>query len=183
MVDLHANDPREVSSKGMLDIFLGTPSNHLLVYTGIAIPQWDSQSSVDNEQVTVYLGRPIARDGSPIMVTGLFGHTATVGLASIRSDEEDFIFGTENVDISLVDGEPLLISNIVVQGEPAVLNRFSYQANVIVDVDEPVIAGTIFWTPETVRVASMNRTDNLFTITAFIDLPPSPGTFLEAPRL
>ncbi len=172
--------PQDVSSPKMLDIFLGTPLHHLLIYTGIAIPEWESQSNVDNEQVQVHLGRPIGNDGNPFNVTQLVHYTATVGLASIENEDSDFVFATEDVGVSLTPGgELVLVSNIAVQGEPSQLHRFSYQVNAIIDVDEPLISGIIFWSATLASpsgenaAATLNRTDDLFTITAVV-IPPAP---------
>lgn len=175
---LSANKPDEVSSSKMFDIFLGTPSYHLLVYTGIAIAEWDSQKCLDSEEVQINLGQPIGDDGQPIVIAQLINYTATIGLASISNEDSDFTFSTDNIGLNLTpDGELVVIAHISVQGEPSWLHRFSYQVNAIIDVDEPLISGAIFWTPDTAEVASMNRTDNLFTITAVTDLPPAPGAF------
>lgn len=84
--------------------------------------------------------------------------------------------------MAISGGELFLISNIAVVGTPSWLHRFSYQANVIVDVDEPLISGTISRAAVTANVAStasaasMNRIDDLFTITAVVDLPPAVGS-------
>lgn len=166
---LNVRNADEVSSHKMLDLFLGTPPYHLLIYTGIAIPEWDSQSNLDREQVFVNLGQPVTPDGHPITITALIGYTATVGLASIANEDSDFTFATDDVAVSLLPtNELVLVSKIAVQGEPSWLHRFSYQANVIIDANEPLISGTISWTQET---ASMYRNDNLFTINASTKLP------------
>ncbi len=172
--------PQDVSSPKMLDIFLGTPVHHLLIYTGIAIPEWDSQSSADPEQVQVHLERPIGSDGNPFNVTQLVHYTATVGLASIENKDSDFVFATEDVGVSLTaGGELVLVSNISVTGEPSWLHRFSYQVNAIIDVDEPLISGIIFWSATLASptdenaTATLNRTDDLFTVRAVV-IPPAP---------
>ena len=135
---------------------------------------------MDNEQVQVYLGRPIGSDGNPFNVTQLVHYTATVGLASIENGDSDFVFATEDVGVSLTPGgELVLVSNIAVKGEPSWLHRLSHQVNAIIDVDEPLISGIIFW-PATVAspsgenaAATLNRTDDLFTIKAVV-VPPDP---------
>jgi hypothetical protein len=154
---LDANNPGHVESAKVLDVLIGIPNRHMLIFTGIAKPGWDSQSDLDRELVVVKLGKP---------ATALIGYTATVGLASVSNDDSDFVFATDDVTVGIDTALQLeLRCNVAVQGEPSVLNRFSYQANVIVDLDEPLIAGTIRWSPD---IAQANRPNHLCLIEAFV---------------
>lgn len=57
----------------------------------------------------------------------------------------EFTFATDQAELELVNGNLELHACIAVQGEPSSLNRFSYEVTVVLQVDEPLIAGTIRW--------------------------------------
>jgi hypothetical protein len=113
---LNVNDPKQVSSPKMLDIFLGTPQYHLLIYTGIAIPESvinsDDPDDTIHDRIAINFGHPIDRNGRPITITGLINYTATVGLASFGNDTTDFLFATDDVAVSLLNGELVLQSQL-----------------------------------------------------------------------
>lgn len=114
-----------------MDIFLGDTRTHLLIFTGIGIPNFGSVDGPNRDTARVRLGRPV------IQLPGNGEWSATVGLASIGNTESDFIFATDKVGIDLdPDGILVLMCDLAVQGDKSGLNRFSYQLNVIVEVIE-----------------------------------------------
>jgi hypothetical protein len=166
---LDVNDPNQVSSPEVLDVFLGVPQNHLLIFTGIAIPEFAAGSDLSREQVIVKLGKTVSHPQIP------FQYSAEVGLASIGNSDSDYTFATDDVKV-IADphtGELQLLCDIAVQGSSN-LHRFSYQANVIVQTTEPAISGSIFWRKSTAS-ALPQFANNLFTVQASILIPPPPG--------
>jgi hypothetical protein len=163
---LSVKNSSEVSSPRTLEMFIGTPPKRLLIFTGIAIPEWDSQLKLDAELVKVDL------NASSNVPNPIFA--ATVGLASITNTDSDFTFATDDVAVSTepTDTSPyglFLNSNIAVLGEPSVLSRFSYQATVILETDA-VISGTIRWDPSDIHHNPAMAAD-LFEIDAYIEKP------------
>lgn len=151
-----AND--QVVSRNMIEAFVGTPPGRLLIFTGIALPALQSNGQLDGQEVTVDLN---ARSNA---VNPQF--TATVGLASIFNSDSDLLFATD--DVKVVTGpdlELLLVCNIAVLGDRSVLNRFSYQATVLLHADNGSVAGTIRW-PSHFLVFAGDEHD-LFQINAF----------------
>ena len=169
--NLNAGDPSQVASAKMLQAFIGTPPKRLLIFTGIAIPAWDSNSDLDRETVIVDLNAKSNAPNPPF--------AATVGLASIANTDSDLIFATDQVTVFTDSGLNLFLAcDIAVQGDRSVLNRFSYQATVFLDSDEAIIAGTIRWDPhDMTHNAAMEQ--DLFQIQAFTitTSPGSPGGF------
>lgn len=128
MPTLSVFNPHEVSSPQTLDVFLGDPPRHMLIFTGIANSRWDSRSDLDRETIIIKLGRTVAQpptDGE---------WTAEVGLVNIANTESDFIFALDRVAALQVDssGELQLVVDIAVQGNDSFLNAFSYQVTVLV---------------------------------------------------
>lgn len=168
---LDVNDPNQVSSPEVLDVLLGLPQNHLLIFTGIAIPEFDTDGDLSREQVIVRLGKTVSNPQIP------FQYSATVGLASIGNADSDYTFATDDVSV-VADprtGELQLLCDIAAQGSSE-LHRFSYQASVIVQTAEPAISGSIFWRKST-ATALPQFASNLFTVQAAILIPPPPGQF------
>lgn len=124
-------NPDQVVSAEVLDVFLGDPQTHLLIFTGIGLCNFGSDDGPIRDTVRVRLGRPVIQlppDGQ---------WSATVGLASIGNTESDFIFATDAVGIDIdQDGTLVLTCDVAVQGDESGLNRFSYQLNVIVEAVE-----------------------------------------------
>ena len=168
---LDVNDPNQVSSPEVLDVLLGLPQNHLLIFTGIAIPEFAPGKGLSQEQVTVKLGKTVRNPQIP------FQYSATVGLASIGNADSDYTFATDDVTVVAdpQSGELQLLCDIAVQGD-SILHRFSYQASVIVQTSEPAISGSIFWR-KSVASALPQFANDLFTVEAAILIPPPPGQF------
>lgn len=155
---LNVNDPAQVFSHQVLEVFLGDPQRHLLIFTGIAVPRWESRGLLDYETVTVKLGRTVTQkppDGT---------WSATVGLASINNTDSDFTFATDAVSIDVdAKGQLELIVLLAVQGDTSVLSSFSYQANVLVQERE-------------VELESLLVSDNIGVFPP-PDAPPGPPVF------
>jgi hypothetical protein len=162
----------------MLEVFIGSPPKRMLIFTGIAIPEWDSNSNLDTETVIVDLNAE-SNTTSPAF-------SATVGLANIYNQDSDLVFATDDVSIFTAPkmtpaGKKLglfLGSSISVLGSRSVLSRFSYQATVFLDSDKAVISGTIRWDPKDMTFNAAMESD-LFEIDAFTMTPGggSPGGF------
>src|SRR5215469_13306182 len=91
-IDLNASDPGQVASASVIDVFLGVPQAHMLIFTGIAIPGL----GVDNgdtatRSVIVHLGRKAT---PPLLPNS---KAATVGLASIANTDSEFTFASNDV--------------------------------------------------------------------------------------
>jgi len=171
MPTLNVNDSNQVVSPAVLDVFVGVPQNHLLIFTGIACPEYASDDNLIREQVIVKLGRTVRNPQLP------FPYTAEVGLASIGNEDSDYTFATDDVSVTAdpQTGELQLLCDIAVAGSSK-LHRFSYQANVIVDTNEPIISGKIIWKNST-ALALPQFANNLFSVHASIFIPNPPGVF------
>ena len=134
-LDVHNRE--QVFSSSMVDVFIGNPTNHMLIFAGVAAPAWNTEDDdLRQAEVIINLRTP---------VINVIAQTAVIGLASIGNGDSDFIFATDEVQVVAVNGNLELHACIAVQGDPSDLNRFSYQANVIVNIDEPLITGTVRW--------------------------------------
>src|SRR6516165_9066289 len=105
----------------MLQAFIGVPPpKRLLIFTGIAIPNWDSNGTLDRETVFIDLGAKSNVPNPPF--------AATVGLASIYNTDSDLVFATYEVRVFTDNSLNLCLAcDIAVLGDRSVLNRFSYQ--------------------------------------------------------
>jgi hypothetical protein len=179
--NLSVTDPAQVSSAKMLEVFIGSPPKRMLIFTGIAIPEWDSNGNLDSETVIIDLN---AESNAPNPQ-----FAATVGLASIYNQDSDLVFATNDAGVftapkATPSGTKLglfLGCDIAVLGESSVLNRFSYQATVFLDTDTAQIAGTIRWDPNLMTHNAAIELD-LFDIQAYTVtlVPGPPGGFATA---
>jgi hypothetical protein len=137
-IPLDVHNRQQVATPRSIHVTLGNPPAHLVILTGIAIPHWDSQEEEDlnGAHVVVNLREP---------ATQLLGWTASLGLANIANEDSEFTFGTDQVEVELVNTNLELHACIVVAGEPSYLHRFSYEVTAVVEIEEPLIAGTIRW--------------------------------------
>jgi hypothetical protein len=145
----------QVSSHRVLDIFLGTPPSRMLIFTGIAMPEWRSTGTLVRKRVWVNFGYHAQH---------IIGYTAVAGLAGIQNeDDEPFGFWTDTASVELRDdnGELALVCDIAALADPGRLRRFAYQASVIIEVHEPLIAGTIRWHSS---LTTMQRQTDLFKV-------------------
>jgi hypothetical protein len=158
--------PDQIVSRSMIEARIGTPPRRLLIFTGIAVPGFESNGQVDGVEVTVYLDA-ISNVPNP-------SFTATVGLASIYNNSRDLLFATD--DVRVVTGpdlELLLKCNIAVLGHPSSLARFSYQAMVMLHPENGTVAGTIRWNPHFLTFAGDEH--DLFQIDAYATRTVSVG--------
>ena len=126
---LSVDNQDQVFTPQSLDIPVGAadgPTRHLLIFTGIAVPRWDSNGNFDEETVVVNLRQVVTHQPQ----SGEW--TATVGLASLNNTDSDFTFAANNVSLDMnPDTHELeLRVDIGVQGSTSVLNSFSYQVTV-----------------------------------------------------
>src|SRR5262245_19817981 len=114
-----------------LEVHPGVPQIRMLIFTGIAIPRWDSRGLLDKETVLVKLG---------VFANKIAAYSATIGLASINNTGSQFTFGTDSVEVELDENQQLqLRCTIAVQGDSSTLNSFSYQANVLLEEAAPTL--------------------------------------------
>ncbi|MGA9565765.1 MAG: hypothetical protein WBS19_09605 [Candidatus Korobacteraceae bacterium] len=168
-MDLDSLDSNQVESAQTVTVFIGNPTRTLVVCSGIAIPNWDSQGNLDYQTVRINLN---------VQATALLASTAVVGLASIvngTSGGSEFTFATDSAFAEMVDGVIYLVVSIGVQGSPSTLSRFSYQVHLLISKDQAMISGTIEWSDSDVTLTSVPP--YLFTIAASILIPPSGGSF------
>ena len=139
-LDAGLKPPQGVDKPSSLAMFVGDPPRQLLIFSGVALPEWDSQSDLDRTEVQVRLGAT---------TTAQFGWTAQAALASISNEDSDFIFAVDDafVDTDTDVGDQVLRLRvpIAVQGEPSILHRFSYTVHVLSDPIQAKITGTISW--------------------------------------
>ena len=87
---LSVHDANQVSSARTLDVFLGEPPRHMIIFTGLAILRLHSDDDDDAEPVNhgtviIKLGRSVAQPPKDDE------WTAIVGLTNIANTEFDFI--------------------------------------------------------------------------------------------
>ncbi len=111
-LDASTIPPKGVESVCHLDVPLGGgDDDHLMVFSGIAIPELDSSEEEDDEidDMRVTLG-PWFGDPFP-------SYTAVTGLANIGNDDSDSRFVTDHVRLEVAGGKLVLVSKITVHGE------------------------------------------------------------------
>jgi hypothetical protein len=168
-MDLDSSNPNQVESAQTISVFLGNPSRTLVVCSGIAIPNWDSQGNLDFLTVRIKLN---------VQATTLLGSTAVVGLASIENEDSEFTFATNSTHAEIdPSGDIFLVAVIAVQGEPSTLSRFSYQTHLVITKDQPVISGTIQWSDADATVTG--NPAYRFTVTAGVMVTPPGGGFQQ----
>lgn len=137
-LDAGSTPPVGVDTPSHLTVFVGDPPRQLSIFTGVAVPEFESDGDLDRAEVFVRLG-PTA--------TEAFAYTAQAALATIRNEDTDFIFATDSarVDRDPVDGVLRLRVALAVQGDVSVLIRFSYTVHVLSDPIPAKITGQITW--------------------------------------
>jgi hypothetical protein len=140
MIDLDAGSqpPQGVAGPSSISFFVGNPPRQMLIFSGVALANWDSQSDLDFAEARVKLGASS---------TEHFQYTSSVGLGSIYNEDSDFTFAADQawVVADSQTGELTLHVTLAVQGEPSVLNRFTYHVQVLSDPIVASISGTIRW--------------------------------------
>ncbi|MDA2394492.1 hypothetical protein PDN30_15965 [Bacillus cereus] len=140
-VTFYLSNINQVQDAKVLDILIGTPPKHILIFTGIPIPFWDSFGDIDCEEVIIKFGLYVKNFDKK-------QYTATVGLADIYDGDNKFIFGTGEVWVDAPKGELELHVKISVYGsdsDSAKFSKFSYQAIVLADEIVGTVTGNIRW--------------------------------------
>jgi hypothetical protein len=134
---LHASDPAEVASASSLDVLLGEPSRHMLIFTGLAQSKTGSNTEdwpPTRDKVYVKFGRFVAQDPKD----GEW--SATVGLASISNGDSDYVFATDSVKVERDNSSELqLVVDTAALGQDSAIHSFSYQATVLLQEPQVVL--------------------------------------------
>lgn len=140
MISLDANNPNQVSSARVITAALGEANRQMMIFSGIAIPDWsvNDDGHTYNETATVNLRRT---------VLAVEQATISIGLASITNDDSTFLFAADSagLDIDPQSQELLLTVNMALRGSNTGLDRFGYQLVTIVTTQTTGISGTIRW--------------------------------------
>ncbi len=175
-LDAGTQPPIGVVTPSQLAVYVGSSPRQLLIFSGIAVPEWRSGGDLDREEVIVRLGAT---------TTPNFGWTASVGLASINNEDSDFIFATDaaSVDLDQNDGTLLLHVPIAVQGDTSSLSRFSYMVHVLSDPVQSKITGLISWARYfgDPGFSVLNGGNPMFRVAVgqTINIPTPPGQFQQ----
>jgi hypothetical protein len=136
-----------------IQVTVSDPPAQLLLFSGIVIGTADGvllgdcDSDISRMTVTLRLNKTATR---------ILQSSSTVSLASISSTGGPFILATDasTVELDPTTGELSIVATIVVQGDNAGfmgdptcnnLNRFSYSAQILVDIQAPYISGFVRW--------------------------------------
>ena len=140
MISLDANDTGQVSSARVIEADLGQANRKMMIFSGIAIPQWtvNDDDHTYRETAVVNLRRT---------VLAVEQATISIGLASIGNDDTTFLFAADSagLDVDPLSQELKLTVNMALQGEETGLNRFGYQIVTVVTTQVTGISGTIRW--------------------------------------
>jgi hypothetical protein len=163
MITLDANNPNHVSGKRAIEAELGQPDRKMLIFSGIAIPDFHINDDDHNysEHVVLNLRRS---------VLAVEQATVSIGLASIGNDDTTFLIAcdTASLDIDPSSQELLLTADLVLRGEGTGLMRFGYQIVTIVTTQATGISGAIRWEKSIFDASKLNsgQIAQLFNITA-----------------
>ena len=173
LLDASSSPPNGVASPSKIAMFVGNPPKELLIFTGVAAPEWDSKSDLDRETVVITL---------PGTTTPSFQYAASVGLASITNTDSDFIFAADDTSVVIgPTGQLELHVNIAVQGDDSTLSRINYHVEVLSDPIVAKISGTIRWNEQWGQPtsAALAQTVSMFRVAAglFVADPGGSGPF------
>ncbi|CAB3769310.1 hypothetical protein [Paraburkholderia humisilvae] len=143
-------------------VIVSDPPAQLLLFSGIVVGNNDplfivTSSAIQHETLDLNLNFPTGR---------IIASTSTVALASIGSSEGvAFTFATDTSTIAQDPntGSLSLIAELSLQSEtptwggwyPSMwINRVSYSAQVLVEIEQPIIAGTLRWSERDVAAES-----------------------------
>ena len=170
--DATSTPPLRVFTPSTISMYVGDPPRQLLIFSGVAQPEWDSESELDFADVVVRLGPP---------TTDNFQFTCTASLASISNTDSDFVFAA---DQSTVVNQPSgleLHVRIAVKGDSSLFSRFSYHVQVLSDLVVSEITGTIRWNQATLgdpTTAALDGIGNMFRVAAGVwTFDPAGGPF------
>lgn len=159
---LSVTNPDEVASPNYMELLVGSsPSKLMLIFTGIAMPVLRSNGQLDGQEITIDLNRK-SNTRSPQF-------TAVAGLAGIYNEATDLLFATDDVTVIVDENMSLLLKcNIATMGNTSFLNRFSYQATVLLEGNNGTISGMIKWNPHFLTFDPAGTMEHkLFLIQAF----------------
>jgi hypothetical protein len=176
-LDAGTSPPRGVDNPSHLTVFVGDPPRQLLIFTGVAIPEFASDEDLERDEVQVRLGA---------ITSEQFQWTAQAALASVVADEGDFIFAVDGAFVDtdtddVKDGVLRLRAPVAVQADSGKLLRISYTVHVLSDPIQNKINGIISWDQSfgaptggvTAGGKPMFRVDLGHTVT----IPAAPGNF------
>jgi len=138
VLNAFSNPPVGVASPSHISFFTGNPPQQMQVFSGVAVFELTSDGGTVSDTVEVIIGFVRSRN---------IQFTAKADLASISNTDSEFLFAIDSTNIKLNEqtGEIRLVANIAVQGDESALLRFSYHAQVLSDVVDTLISGTIRW--------------------------------------
>jgi hypothetical protein len=138
VLNAFSKPPIGVVSPSNISFFTGNPPQQMQIFSGVAVFEFTSDHSVIHVTYEIILGFVRSRS---------IQFTAKADLASISNTDSEFIFAvdTTNVTLNEATGEIRLVVNIGVQGNKSTLLRFSYHVQVLSDIVDTLISGTIRW--------------------------------------
>jgi len=138
VLDAFSNPPVGVASPSRISFFIGNPPQQMQVFSGVAVFELTSDGRTEHDTVEVIIGFVRSRN---------IQFTAKADLASISNTDSEFLFAIDNTNVTLNEqtGEIRLVVNIGVQGDDSTLLRFSYHVQVLSDIVDTLISGTIRW--------------------------------------
>ena len=180
-INLSSADANQVASFQTLEVELVDPSRKMFIFSGIAIPSFNSSEGSSNDTIDCHVDLGIALPGAQQAV-------AQVGLASIINDDSQFLFAVDNaiVEIQKTTGRVSLRADLAVNGDGTALNRFGFQVVVVSDVRATGVTGRVIWNKSLFDATSLNVNvlAGLFKIKAnLIEAIDAPGNQFKATKL
>jgi hypothetical protein len=150
--------PSQVSSPSAIEFGSGIPGQKVLVFSGIALPEMDTDDDDDvgHPRVFIRLGR---------FVRHLLSSSVVVGLASVSNDDSGFVLATDTASAERdpASGELFLNIGCGLSGDDTWIHRIGYQAVFIVEEDAIKITGEVDWSPD-LRDATHDTTTSLSAV-------------------
>ncbi|WP_433788677.1 hypothetical protein [Actinoplanes sp. CA-252034] len=164
---------KQVANHAVLDADLGVGGRHLIVISGIAIPDWKiNDDQVHSEECRLRLRVPAGTVEQSTVYTGL---------AAIANDDTSHVFATDHARLEADESDELvLVTALAVMGEPSTLIRFSYQVVLTTRIVASEISGTITWPTAWFRPSTTTPSAIAGTFSILANLrttQPSPGPF------
>jgi hypothetical protein len=178
---LDANNPAQVGSAQKVSILTAEPNTWLFIYSGIANQNtyaggsgswfWESTTEID-AVVNIKLDN----------ISGvLLAFATTASLSGIYEEDNWADWYVNSTSLSMLDnGDLVLTASTTVIGEDSTgFNNFSYYVSAKIVLDPATISGSVRWKKTLAApVASPH-----FTITAYMQLPPSPGQLIGSTQM
>jgi hypothetical protein len=163
MIPLDANNPDHVSNRRVIEAELGQADRKMMIFSGIAIPDFHINDDDRNYNETVVLNLRKS-------VLAVEQATIGIGLASLGNGESLFLIAcdTARLDVDPNSQELLLKADLVLRGEGTGLMRFGYQVVTVVTTQATGISGTIRWAKSIFDASTLNsgQIAQMFRITA-----------------